>query len=376
MYINKDFNHAYWEKKHLYKDYDVIIAGSGIVGLSTAISIKSKHKNRSVLIIEQGATANGASTKNAGFACFGSAGELLDDLQHMNHDAVWQTVNMRYQGLKLLRKRLGDKHMDYQALGGFEVFKDKQTYMACREQMDALNKQMKSVLNLKECYSTVKPSFGGFADLSGMIKNNFEGQIDTGLMMHNLSLLAHKLGIQSIFACQVQHFAQLNNAVKVQTNLAEFTCKKLVIATNGFAKTLIPELDVEPARAQVLVTKKIKNLKLKGSFHFDMGYYYFRNIDGRVLLGGGRNLDFKKENTAKFDLNPKIQSALDTLLKDMILPNTPHEVDLRWTGIMGVGKEKKPIVKNISPNVIVAVRMGGMGVAIGSLVGELAADLV
>jgi len=43
---------------------------------------------------------------------------------------------------------------------------------------------------------------------------------------------------------------------------------------------------------------------------------------------------------------------------------------------MGVGTEKKPIIKHYSPNVVCAVRMGGMGVAIGSLVGKEAAKLI
>jgi glycine/D-amino acid oxidase-like deaminating enzyme len=51
---------------------------------------------------------------------------------------------------------------------------------------------------------------------------------------------------------------------------------------------------LKPARAQVLITKPIDSLKIKGTFHMDRGYYYFRNIDNRVLIGGGRNLDLKK----------------------------------------------------------------------------------
>ena len=43
---------------------------------------------------------------------------------------------------------------------------------------------------------------------------------------------------------------------------------------------------------------------------------------------------------------------------------------------MGVGKEKKPIIDFVSKNVLAAVRMGGMGVAIGSLVGEIAAKKI
>jgi hypothetical protein len=43
---------------------------------------------------------------------------------------------------------------------------------------------------------------------------------------------------------------------------------------------------------------------------------------------------------------------------------------------MGVGEKKTTIVKLISPNVACSVRMGGMGVAIGSLIGAEVADLI
>jgi gamma-glutamylputrescine oxidase len=87
-------------------------------------------------------------------------------------------------------------------------------------------------------------------------------------------------------------------------------------------------------------------------------------------------LDFKTEETTTFGLTPIVQNRLDELLKKMILPGIKYKIDMRWSGIMGVGPEKNSIVKATSKNVFCAVRMGGMGVAIGSLVGEEVAELV
>src|SRR5688572_27120417 len=103
MQLIKDFNHSYWEIKHYFKKYDLIVVGSGIVGLSTAISHKQKNKKASILILEKGILPDGASSKNAGFACFGSAGEILSDLQNITEESVWETVQMRWKGLQLLR---------------------------------------------------------------------------------------------------------------------------------------------------------------------------------------------------------------------------------------------------------------------------------
>ena len=133
---------------------------------------------------------------------------------------------------------------------------------------------------------------------------------------------------------------------------------------------------VQPARNQVLITEPIPNLLVKGCFHYDRGYFYFRNIDNRILLGGGRHLDKAGEATDTFGLTSFIQKALLDLLENVILPNQKVEIATTWSGILGVGDEKKPIIKRISPNVVVSVRMGGMGVAIGSLVGEEGANLL
>jgi glycine/D-amino acid oxidase-like deaminating enzyme len=210
-----------------------------------------------------------------------------------------------------------------------------------------------------------------------MIENNMEGQIDTGKMISALITKACGMGIIILNNCLVNNINDEGSCVTIKINdSTEIKAQKVIIATNGFAKQFAPEMDVEPARAQVLVTTPIENLKLKGTFHYEEGFYYFRNIHNRVLLGGGRNLDFKGENTSEFGLTPIIQNKLEQMLSEIILPHTKFEIDQRWSGIMGVGREKKPIVKKISDRIVYAVRMGGMGVAIGSLVGEEAAELI
>jgi gamma-glutamylputrescine oxidase len=136
------------------------------------------------------------------------------------------------------------------------------------------------------------------------------------------------------------------------------------------------EIDLAPGRAQVLITEPIDNLKIKGTFHYQQGYYYFRNIGNRLLFGGGRNLDFKAEETTEFGLTPLVQNELEHLLKEIILPDANYKINMRWSGIMGMGSKKTNIIKQISPKTYCAVRCGGMGVAIGSLLGEEAADMI
>jgi len=369
-------NLSYWEYQTWLSNIDYTIVGSGIVGLNTALHLKDRFPKARILILERGFLPNGASTKNAGFACFGSLSEILDDLNSHSETEVVDLVQKRVDGLKLLRNTLGDKEIDYHAWGGYELFvpRDLELFEECASKVNDINKLLEPVFK-KPVFSTRTNNFGFKNIHEPLIFNQFEGQINTGKMMEALLQKVQNAGIRILNNITVEEFSEKNNLVEVKTDQFQFSTNKLLITTNGFASTLgISE--VKPARAQVLITKPIKNLKLKGTFHLDKGYYYFRNIDDRILLGGGRNLDLKTEETTIMAQTKLIQDKLEELLKSTILPNTKFEIDQRWSGIMGVGNQKKPILKQISENVYCGVRLGGMGVAIGSLVGKELAELV
>lgn len=370
---------SYWEKNTFLREADFIIIGSGIVGLSTALYLKTKKPKSHIVIIERGILPSGASTKNAGFACFGSLSEIASDLKKNSEEEVVGLVKKRWDGLQLLIKNLGKKNIGYENHGGHELFLKTQESLwdECRSQLHSINKLIKSTLNDSTTY-TIKQSLikkYNFNQTIGLVHCKKEAQIDTGKMMQALLDKVLRLGVVILNGINVLEFSETSSGVNLHTSHIELRTKNLLITTNGFAKQLIPHLPVVPARAQVLITQPIKKLPWKGTFHIDEGFYYFRNVGNRVLLGGGRNLDFKTEETYNFGLTPVIQTKLEQLLHDVILPSQPVEIDMRWSGIMGMGNEKKYILQKISPHVYCGVRMSGMGVALGSQVGKELASM-
>ncbi|WP_299064352.1 FAD-binding oxidoreductase [uncultured Polaribacter sp.] len=372
-------NYSYWELKEWFTNVDFTIVGSGIVGLNCALELKKQHPKANVLILEKGMLPQGASTKNAGFACFGSLSEIIDDLNSHTTDEVFNLVDKRWKGLQLLRNNLGDKNINFQQNKGFELCKNEAFFEDCISKKNEINQLLKPIFNA-DVFSTSENIFRFQKIYNQYLVNNFEGQIDTGKMAFELLHKVQKLGVKVLNNISVKAFTEIRNNVEVKTDKITFKTGKLLIATNGFANNLLEE-KVKPARAQVLITKPIKNLHIKGTFHLDKGYYYFRNINNRILFGGGRNLDFKTEETSEFGQTKIIQTQLEEILKTIILPNTDFEIAHRWSGIMGVGfknlkGQKKAIVKQVSNNVFCGVRLGGMGVAIGSLVGKDLANLL
>ncbi|AGC77051.1 glycine/D-amino acid oxidase-like deaminating enzyme [Nonlabens dokdonensis] len=368
-------NLSYWEIKSWLTDVDFTIIGSGIVGLNCAIHLKNRFPKSKVLLLEKGVLPQGASTKNAGFACFGSLSELIDDLKHHSEEEVLDLVRQRVDGLQVLRSTLGDQAIDYQELGGYELFvqDDLELYEKCKEQKDRINSLLHPIFKAP-VFNWHENAFG-FENLKQHYSfNPFEGQIDTGKMMSSLLRLTLNKDIKILNNTIVEELSDSGDQVHIKTNHFEFVTSKVFVATNGFASQLLNE-KIKPARAQVLITKPIKDLQIKGTFHLDRGYYYFRNIDNRILFGGGRNLDIKGEQTTELAQTKLIQDSLEELLKTTIFPNTPFEIDHRWSGIMGIGKTKKPVVKQIGNNMYCGVKLGGMGVAIGSSIGKKLAQL-
>ncbi len=372
---------SHWEWNSYFRDLDVVIIGSGIVGLSAAIQLKSKDADLRVLVVERGTLPSGASTRNAGFACFGSVTELLDDLATQAENEVFDLVEKRWRGLQRLRALVGDTRLGYKAYGAYELFKanEAHTYKNCVAQLDILNQKIARITGRADTFSLADKRIGqfGFANISHLIANNCEGQLNTGQMMLALTDIARTKGVQILNGLHVQDFTDSTNGVILTTkNGWEIKTRKVLVATNGFTQKLLPQLHVVPARNQVLISRPIPDLQFQGCFHYDKGYVYFRNVGKRILIGGGRNHFREQETTDQFGMTNNIQNYLTDLLQQYILPQQTIEIERQWSGILGVGESKTPIVQRISQNVVVAVRLGGMGVAIGTLTGEEGADLV
>lgn len=370
---------SYWEQQNFFHA-DVIIVGSGIVGLNAAIALKTSRPNLAVTVLERGFLPTGASTKNAGFACFGSISELIEQEKISGTDGLHQLISKRWNGLQKLRKLVGDRHLSFYNFGGYELFVPAQQKLAadCVSKISHFNHLIKDIVLQSDAFAleNAKIDQFGFKNVNSLIANQLEGQLDPGLMMKSLLALAGSQGVQVLNSCTVNAIDNEAAGVVLQTSQGLFKSKKVLLCTNAFVNELLPHLEVKPGRGQVLVTKPIAKLKLKGTFHYDKGYYYFRNIDNRVLLGGGRNLDFKAEATTAFGETPLVQNALENLLRDVILPENDFEIERKWSGIMAFGQQLSPIIEEVKPNVFCAVRCNGMGIAIGTQTGQEAAEMV
>lgn len=379
-----------WEQSTYFAPKDLVIVGCGFVGLWTAYEAIQKNPKLNITILERGIIPSGASTRNAGFSCFGSVSELMYDVQLMGEAAMLETVKMRYDGLQRIQKVFKASEIDYNQWGGYELFERDAGYDITKLDDDIayLNKVLAPALKTPKkngkylpIYTNAKKDIKklGFQGIEALAFNQMEGQLNSAKLVLALQKAVQAKGVQILFNTEVKKFKSHAKGVTIHTNLeAPLEAKQFLVCTNGFAKKLIPSLDVVPARGQVFVTEPIPNLKFKGCFHYDEGFYYFRNLGNRLLLGGARNKDFKNEKTYSLETSATIQKVLEQFMMQRILPkgSKKPKIELRWSGTMGIGKIKKPIIQEVQPNVYCAVRMSGMGVAIAPIVAKKVVQLM
>ena len=363
---------SYWEIG-AFAEHDVVVVGAGLVGLSAALAVRAALPSSRVTVLERGMPPAGATTRSAGFACLGSLTELLHDVDAHGLAATLALVDRRRRGLLRLRESLGDDAIGFRACGGWELLPDGGPL----ERLDALDAALRPVLGgpalVQDDARLVSLGFGGVRHLVSL---PHEGSLDPGRVVAALLARCRAADVAVWGGADVTAVVPEGRGVAVVLPGTTLRARAVVVGTNALARELLPELEVEPGRGQVLVTAPIPDLPFRGVFHVDEGYLYFRDVDGRVLLGGGRHRFRDAEATTLRVTTPEVQAYLERVLREVVLPGRRVEVAHRWAGIMGFGPVRAPLVGEVRPGVVAAVRLGGMGIALGALVGEEAAGCV
>lgn len=364
---------SYWEQQYLQQKFDYIIVGAGICGLFTAYFLSEKNPRANILVLDKQPFGNRASTKNAGFACFGSVGELLDDLSVLGKDRCAELLKMRLQGLKLLTSIIPKSAMHYTPGGGYEVFRaDEMTHFH-----EHIHPGLKTVNNT---FENILPQPYQFADIPKVLKG-FDAAIYQGaeaglnpfLLMSYLEHTLSQRNCKILRGITVTGFDENGSSCLVHSSIGSLLASKLIATTNLNAfKNRLPSIKATAARAQVLISEPLGLTLPTSVFHAMAGYTYFRFVDGRLLLGGMRHRFMEDEFTEDLNVSSKVQESLHEYGQEIL--GRAFRVSHSWAGTMSVGEDRFPHIGS-EGNLIYGLKMGGMGVAIGAYVGEKLSEI-
>ena len=371
---------SYWETHRTVGSYDVLVVGGGMVGLWTAFHLKRQSPTLRLAIVDQLPSGQaGASTRNAGFACFGSPTELLDDLRHESQEDLLARLTWRYEGLQAWRSKFREADLGWQPGRGYEIFDTAQTqdWEAVLHNLERLNALASEAGIPGTVYQEVAPPI---THLLGCISIEHEAGLHAGMAHQALKSAVTALGVEFMHGVEIPNQSEWRKqgpTWKLPSPQGSIIARHVVLATNAWTGALLNRTDVLPGRGQVLLTQPIANLPYRGTYHADEGYLYFRNLGDRLLLGGGRNAFRQEEETLLGETTPQVQDYLEAYLRTVLLPGQAVEITDRWAGTMAFAPSgsKMPILESGDGTTIIA-RMGGMGVALSPEAGKKAAALV
>ena len=343
-----------WEKESFYASQDVIIIGSGFVGLWSAYYLKKKDPDLKVTIIERGQIPTGASTRNAGFACFGSLSEVVHDAQTMGRDTMLELVEMRFRGLERIVRYFGKEAIDFELCGGYELYDrdGKVTSEQLQDNIEYINSLFKPVTGSKKTYRLTDDAIHqfGFGNTWHLVKNNLEGYLHSGKLVQ---ALLKKVPYDAVADFEpITKLGTITLALVANPSVPANDLKELI----AYAKTNPGKLTFGAGSSSSRMSGEL----LKTMAGIDMLYVPYKSNPQAVtdLLGGQISIFFGDVSTALPPVRAgKLKSyAVSGIKRSPLAPDLPtiDEAGLKgyeltaWFAAYAPAKTPKPIIDKLN----------------------------
>jgi glycine/D-amino acid oxidase-like deaminating enzyme len=303
---------------------DVCVVGLGGSGLAAVDELRTR--GASVVGLDAGTVGRGAAGRNGGF--------LLGGLAHAYHEVVArlgreQARHLYALTLEELGRICATTPDAVRRVGSLRIEDDEEGLADCAAQQAALR-----------------------AD--GFAVEDYEGPEGRGL--HEGSPVT-----------------ELRPA-RVVTAGGSVSCAAVVVAVDGRLDLLLPELSgaVRTVRLQMLGTAPTDEVRVPRPVYLRGGYEYWQQLpDGRLAVGGYRDVGGAAEETSSDEPAEPVQSAIEELLRTRLGVRAP--VTHRWAASVGYTRTGLPYLGEVRDGVWAAGGYCGTGNVVGALCGRAAA---
>jgi gamma-glutamylputrescine oxidase len=334
---------------------DVEIVGGGITGCSCALALA--RAGLRVRLREAREIAGGASGRNGGFALRGGAGAYDAAVESMGRDDAAGFWRLTEQALDRLEQLAGDA---FRRVGSLRLATDAEEREELRAEYDALRADGFAA----EWIDRLDPPLDG--RFAAAILHPDDAILQPARLVRRLALAAAEAG------------AEIRERDRV-SSVAGIAAEQVVVATDGYPSGLLGPLEglIVPTRGQMLATEPLPERWFERPHYGRQGFdYWHQRPDGRMLVGGFRDVDLTTEFTDRDETTPAIQSALEQFVVDLV--GRPVRITHRWAGIFGLVPDLLPVVGRVpgEERIWVAAGYSGHGNVLGFLCGEFVADAI
>lgn len=160
----------------------------------------------------------------------------------------------------------------------------------------------------------------------------------------------------------------------VTTRQGSIKAKHIIVAIDGNLGKALPQLadEVQPTRLQMISTAPETNLNMKYAVYIRQGWDYWQQLpDGRIAIGGGRDLALDQEATDVVEPTQVMRDYQERLLKSI---GVTAPVEHHWAAIVSYTDSGLPIVKEVQPGVWAVGAYCGTGNVVGALLSRAVVD--
>jgi gamma-glutamylputrescine oxidase len=332
---------------------DVAVVGAGVTGCACALALAERGLR--VAVYDARTVAGGASGRNGGFALRGAAPAYDAARTQLGAERATELWRLTERALDAMAPIAGDALV---RRGSLRLAVDAAEREAIRREHDALRADGFAAEWLTELDA---PCAGRFV---AALRHPSDGSLDAARWVRRLAGAAAARG------------AMFREQTRVES-LAQLPAERVLVATDGYTHGLVPALDaaIAPARGQVVATEPLRQRLFEVPHYARDGYDYWQQLpDGRLIVGGWRDIALEAETTREEAVTPAIQERIEEFLASLLgrVPRITH----RWAGIFGVTESRLPFVGPLAGNERIWVSAGYsghgnvLGFACGTLVGR------
>ena len=331
---------------------DVAVVGAGVTGCSAALRLADAGLK--VRVHDARGVAEGASGRNGGFALRGGASRYDVARDTYGREQATELWRWTERALDDMSDLAGDS---LRRTGSLRLAADEEERAAIRVEYEAMHEDGIAAEWVDQ------PEDGRF---HGAIFHPDDGALQPARFVRRLAARAAAAG------------AEIREHERV-TDVDTLDAQHVVVATDGYGHGLVAELAdlIWPTRGQVIVSRPLDRVLYDKPHYARQGFDYWQQLpDGRVLLGGFRDVSIMDELTDVEETTPTIQASLERFLGELI--GEQPQISHRWAGIFGLTQDMLPLVGRVPGrgNVWVAGGYSGHGNVLGFACGALVADAI
>lgn len=331
---------------------DVAIVGAGITGAAAALWLA--RAGARVTVLEARDIAAGASGRNAGFLANGTTESYAATIARHGRERarrIWAFTVRNHELAAGLIAQLAEQSWDcgYKRNGSLKLAASAPELTALRAD-EAL---------LREDGWEVEPV--GLRDIPPRLRLLYRGgsyhpangEVHPVRYVAGVTRLAVQAGATFHQQSPALSLAETEQGVTLTTSQGELHASKLILATNAWLPALGAQLGLDwlagcitPTRGQMIATEPLDELVFPCPCAADHGYQYWRQVAGRLVVGGWRNQSFTTEEVADETPGAEVQQHLDAFVHETLnLPNV--KIAARWAGIMAFSADALPLIGHL-----------------------------